>query len=546
MPGAFSSLAARQLFPGETRGRITWDQVFTRKEDGNKQPAVSRPNPIPGGSYGRSLTSSESAFKRLLQAMRSMAPGGWSDDRYSETRLGFLSIGYVAIHKIATMWMSSEFQVMEKDDNHPDGKRPVRKGHDAYKLITLLEKPNNYDSWGKICYRWAQQKYLTGTALTWMIPNVFGTPVEMYCVPTAIAIPQPAVNPDFPDGFYRIQPLYPYGPFSSYPTPASAVGAPIPSEWMLRFQFPHPLLRYEGYSPLTGLRKHLDAVEMMDTSRHAMMRRTIHPSAVINMQEMENMQPLPTSEIDRIVAEFEAAFMGPENQGHLMIAPPGGKIEPWGTTAEEMGYKDGWDQLTAFCLGGIGITKPVAGMTDSSSYAQLYAALKQFYFQELEPGLNDLAADITRSLAPFFGDDIIVEVRGKQKISSAVTGKYMTKNEARKMQDLPITTEPWGDEIVGFEKPQEQPGAAQPGEEMVPGAVAENETGGSDDQEFQQLEAEFGGEEENEPEKERPTPGPLGEGSLGPRKFLDLGKRKVFTNGHAKKLPKKLKRLVLT
>src|SRR5260370_35899679 len=107
---------------------------------------------------------------------------------------------------------------------------------------------------------------LMGKALTWMVPNKLKTPMELYSIPTAIAIPQPAINPDFPDGYYRIQPIYPYGPFSSYPTPATAVGAPIPAQWMLRVKYPHPLLRYDGYSPMTVLRLQQDEIESIDRS----------------------------------------------------------------------------------------------------------------------------------------------------------------------------------------------------------------------------------------------------------------------------------------
>ncbi len=550
----FAALSGKAgKMPGQEIGRQLWDRTFgTNKEDQHKQTPTSRPNPIPGGTFGRSITSTESAFKKLLLAMRSMAPGGWSDDRYEETR-HFIGIPYVAIHRIATMWSQSIFSLYRKDDNHPDGKIPITKDDPAYRMIELLEKPNKQDSFGQLMYRWCQQKYLTGTALTWLIPNMNGTPVEMYCIPTAIAIPQPAVNPDFPDGFYRIQPLYPYGPFSSYPTPASAVGAPIPAQWMMRFQFPHPLLRYEGYSPLTGLNLHIDAIEMIDASRQSSMRRAINPSAVVNMKEMEGQQPLPATEIDRIIAEFEAAFMGPQNQGHLMIAPPGGEIVPWGTAPIEMGYREGWDQLSSFIFGGLGITKPVAGMSEDSSYSTLYASLKQFYFQELEPGLDAVAADLTRHLATYFGDDLILEIKGKQindhdiafsKIEKGMSAKCITKNQVLKLLDLPVTTEEWGEEIAGTDSPEEQQAAMmqQQGVEGQEEQPMEQEQPAEEqpveDTDLSDLDALFGGdEEEAELEEDRESPEGLSEGSLGPRKYLGRrGTNGKHLNGHSKRL----------
>lgn len=514
------------------RSRSVWRDVFgvnaTHKED-----ARDRQRPVPGGSYGRSITASYGpSFKRLLEAMRSMAPGGWSDDRWEETK-NLVSIAFVAITAKGRIVSQSEFQVFRKDRRAPDGKRPVMEDDPkGQELIRLLEKPNPQDTFGLMCWRWLQQQDLTGTALTWMVPNKLGVPMELYPIPTAIAIPQPAVNPDFPDGYYRIQPVYPYGPFSTYPTPASAVGAPIPAQWMLRFQYPHPLLRYDGYSPLTGLRLEMDELNMVNRSRHYSMRKAINPSAVVDLSEMEDGQPWTDEQIDRMRVEFENMFYGPENAGGIIVPPPGGKVEPWGANPIDMDYPQGWDQLTNFLLAGWGITKPAAGMVDDSSYSTLYATLKQLDVLTLQPWRDYIAAMLTRNLAVFFGDDYIIEIRGKRiddheikerKLSQLVQGKAITKNELRKELEMPMTEEDWGEEIAGTEK-QEQ-GAGMPGMGMpgLPGAAGPEQPAAPAGGELDRAIADAAEGEEEAPldealiEKTRPRPGPLGEGSLGPR-----------------------------
>ena len=299
--------------------------------------------------------------------MRSRAPGGWSDDRWEETK-HFVGIAYIAIHRICQQLSQSEFKVFRRDRKHPDGKVPITEDDPPegdrvvkpFELVELLESPNNQDSFGKWMYRIGQQIKLTGMALTWMVPNQFGCPFELYCIPTAMAIPQPTINPDYPHGFYRIQPIYPYGPFSSYPTPASAVGAPIPGEWMMKMLYPHPFLRYDGFSPLTGMRLEMDEFEMIGRSRHYSMRRSIVPSAVLNFENMEGAQPLPEAEIERIVAEFENTTMGPENAGKLYVATPGANIAFPFPAPREMDFPGSWVQLLDFILGGFGITRPAA------------------------------------------------------------------------------------------------------------------------------------------------------------------------------------------
>jgi phage portal protein BeeE len=466
----------RQVYQDSAR---FWRQSFgTDKETSNK------PNTVPGGSWGRSAVFSGSgSTKRLLETLRSSAPGGWSDSR-QEQSAHFLGIAYVAIHRICTQLRQAEFQVFKKDEHHPDGKRPVtpydppEKGlHVApYDLVKLLERPNRQDSFGRLMYRWGQQKFLTGSALTWMVPNKFGVPMELYSIPTAIAIPQPITNPDYPEGAYRIQPVYPYGPFGNYPSPSSAVGALVPAQWMLRFQYPHPILRYEGYSPLTGLRLHLDEIESMDRSRWYRMKRTIRPNGILNFTELEGSQPLPEDEIARIHAEFENNWQGPENIGRLIVGTPGAELDIREGGDEEVDYYNGWDQLVSFAMGGFGITKEAAGMLNGASYAGLFASLKQLHLVTLDPETDDIAADLTMHLAPHFGEDLIVEVRCKRiddhdlvftKIDKGIQARAITKNMVLKLLDLPMTKEPWGEEIAGMEPMTLPMGAMVPPNAMV-------------------------------------------------------------------------------
>lgn len=514
-----------------------WDRAFgSNKEDSDKAPrrgSVATDTSGRGGSssaWGGS-TAQQQAFVKLLNAMRSRAPGGWSDNRMEQAN-HLIGIVYACIRPIATQLQQTEFQLYKKDRTLPDGKRPVTEDDPAerewckpYDLVRLLQRPNNRDSWGKLMYRWAQQKWLTGSALTWLVPNQFGTPFEMYSIPTATAIPQPVTNPEFPDGYWRIQPIYPYGPFSSYPSAATAVGALIPSKWMLNFQFPHPYLWYDGYSPLSALRLHVDEIGSIDTGRWYANKRMIYPSAVINPTGADGdaAEPLPEVEIERIRAIIEAQMQGMDNVGQFMVGSPGYKIEPWGSTPDQMMFESGWDQLMNFIAGAFGVTKPVMGMTDDSSYSTLYASLKQFSLQTIQPECDDIAAELTHHLAPYFGDDLILEIRSsrvndheikERKMSLLAQHSAITYNELRKEMDLDLTDEEWGDERVGKDQEAQAPMPGMPGQEGPPAPGQPQQT--DERPEPPPLEEE----EDAEIEQGRPTPGPLGAGSLGPRKML--------------------------
>lgn len=522
------SLNTKKMTPREDRGSRSWLNGESKK-------------PQDGGVWGRTSTASEASFRRLLQAMRSSAPGGWSDDRWEQSK-HFVGIQYVAIHRCGEQMSQAEFQVFIKDKNHPEGKVPCPENHPGYDLVRLLEKPNKDDSFGEWLYNINLQMDLTGTALTWMVPNELGVPFELYSVPTALAIPQAVTSMEYPNGFYRIQPVYPYGPFSSFPTPNSAVGAAIPSEWMLKMKYPHPYLRYDGYSPMTAMRLHIDEVESMDRSRWYSMKRSINPSAVLNFEDMEGSQPLPWEEIERIRSEFEADLEGSENAGKLFVSAPGSSLEKWGTSPIDMDYKEGWSQLVSFVLGSFGITKPAAGMIEDASYSTLFATLKQLYWLTIEPKCNRIAAKLTRHLAPFFGNDLIVEIRTRRiddhdvmfgKLEKLMSGKAITKNEMRHKLDFPITNEKWGNEIAG-EGGQEQ--KMQERQLILQQQQVDQQKQQSTEED--EIKLEQNREEPLAVTEARPQPDRFGRGSLGPRmknlSFYDSVRKAIHTNGVSK------------
>ncbi len=289
------------------------------------------------------------AYQRLLKAMRSMAPGGWSEDRWEQARREAL----YSVNRRAERFAQSSFQVYKEIGDSkrlvtPDDAPEANRSCKPYNLVELLKNPNSNDGWGDLAYQWSQQMDLTGQSLTWMIPNKLGIPHELRVIPTAIATPHPAVNPDYPDGYYRIQPIYPYGPFSSYPAPSAEVGALIPAQWMLRFICPHPLFTNSE----------------LDRSRWYTMQRIIHPTAVLNFKE--GSEPIPEAEIERIKAEFEAWHSPPSNSGRLFVATPGTEIQ----------FVDPFP----------------------------------FSMYETEAQAKRIGRYLTKHLAPFFGDDLIVEI----------------------------------------------------------------------------------------------------------------------------------------
>lgn len=539
-----------------TEGQALWQRVFgsagTDKETGSLQPRYDPSSVRPLRSM--QATATNAAVFRLLQSLKSKSPGAWTDNRY-EQAAHYTGITFVSIFRLARLMSQAEFQVFIKDPTHPDGKRPVTetdaphggfymRGDELvprhpevrpYQLVTLLKKPNPQDSFGKMLMRFIVQKYLTGTRLCWMVENVLGAVAHLFPIETVIASPNPIIDAEHPDGYYRIQPLYPNGPYSVYPTVNAAAGATIDARWMLVDRFPHPFFRYDGYSPLTGMKLHVDEVEAMDRARWYEMKRSIKPNAILQMTEVEgNIAQLTTEQMERIRAEFESEFQSPENWGKLIVGAPGFDLQLQ-TDTREVDYYQGWEQLVSFVMGGFGITKEAAGMISDASYAALFATLKQLYFVTLDPECQDVAQDFTNNLAPMYGDDLEVEVRARPiddhektlaELGLLMQAKAVTKNEVRKHLKFSTTLEPWGNDIAGDPSPAETLMNTQMLAAALPDESEEQEKGvilpGKDGPE--------GADRDPEPEQikdTRPGPGSLGEGSRGPqdknRKSFDFG-----------------------
>ncbi len=193
-------------------------------------------------------------------------------------------------------------------------------------------------------------------------------------------------------------------------------------------------------------------------------------------------------------------------------------------------------------MAGLGISKEAAGMIGSTAYAQLYAAIKQLHLLTLVPKCNRIAAKLTRRLAPFFGDDLIIEIRPPRiddhevtntKVTTAIAARCITKNEVRKHLDMPLTQEAWGNEIAGEQEivdgapagkmsgvPDAKEGREAKEDEAEDGRTTRvtNEVNGTPLNGRKKPEART---EDSDVAKSRPTPGQLGRGAIGSRKMLD-------------------------
>lgn len=267
--------------------------------------------------------------------------------------------------------------------------------HD-HPLADILQRPNPQETFGSLLGYMALQWGLTGNGPLWLVPGLeHGRPVELY--PLVEALMQPAYAPSlqYPEGAWRVTPYYPTGTGWTYGTLGSRMlsSTLLPGTEVRKVRAPHPLLRNDGYSPLTACGVQLDIMEAIDLSRHSAFMQGAQLGTVVHVPGLEE------EGNKRVSAEFRQHYGGAGNARKVAVvsSPPGStgefKIEQMGESPREMDYGTTWQQAVDFVMATFGVPSVVAGLKVASSYAEWYAAQVQ---------LHDSLSQTVKQFADFF------------------------------------------------------------------------------------------------------------------------------------------------
>ncbi len=382
----------------------------------------------------------------------------------------YTSAVFLAIHTLARQAAQAQVSLQEKDHPFQDDHIPVAP---TDPLTEFIADPNPDEDFCDILEQATVQFSLTGMGIVWtpMEGRYDIPPNEMYVLPTASVLPQP-MSPRFPRGAWLVQPWFPAGPYSLVPS-YQGVGAMLPAEEVHVIKSVHPLFRWTGYAVLTAIGRQVDILDAVDLARWNASLNGMDPSFAITFDPNVKAK-LDKQEIERIRRQLKQVARGPEHAGEPFIVPPGGNITKIANAPAEMAYQESWSQLLEFILACYGIPKSVANLTEGSSYAQVYAALKQFHLLTLVPHLRKIARTFNKKIIhPYFdrrqylhldaeaiNDDTIRE----QQLANDDKIGLRTINERRKQRNLPAV--PWGDERAW---PSPSKPEAGPAREEVPG-----------------------------------------------------------------------------
>jgi phage portal protein BeeE len=373
--------------------------------------------------------------------MRSKAPGQWSQN-IIELANHFTNVAFLAINTLANQAAACEKKVYERADDSYDGHEELNWSEP---VCRLLDQPNDDDDFSDLMYKISQQLSLTGIALIWKpIIRENDVPGELYVLPSSSCLPWPP-SPIYPNGSYLVQPYYPYGPFSTVPSYQSAAGARIPAEQVIRIKYAHPILNYDGYAVLTAIRRQIDTIDQIDTARWNTQSKGVDPSLIMTF-DPKTFNPNNQPDMNRMRAQIDALYSGANNAGKIMPAPIGTTLTKLSQSPSEMAWQEGWEQLCKFAMACYGAPSVISGLSDSTSYATLYASMQQFELISLNPHLKKISSKFNSGLIkPYFGDDLFIELKGRKindedlqirKYMLALQGKSLKIDELRKFLEL--------------------------------------------------------------------------------------------------------------
>ncbi len=418
------------------------------------------------------------AFRTYLDLL---PPGPWVSDHWNQTVNGPVGPAYAIMDAMGRGLASSTVNIVmrrngagdeaDEDEEYTGVQRamstagaqesdeewePVPSNHP---IRELFEYPNDQDSIGDILYKHWFQWALTGSCFEWCPPNGFDEPSRIFNIPTVLTFALP-VTPQYPAGAWRVMPQTSLGAYAVIPGNSSAAGAIIPAQEMVVDRNPHPWVAYDGYSKFQAAATQLDVVKQIDLMRSSAAQNGVEPSLVIIAPP-----GFPTEEAVKLENKINARYSGPYSIRKVMVmagakaGTEGMQVMPWSRGPNETGGFETWEQMVGFLSALWGVPRAVSGLVDASSYAQLFAALKQFHTLGLIPFARKIAQVWSKKILwPTWGrnyraqiDVPAIDDRDSLRADLDLLGKYQAVrvNEIRKKLGFPAIPGSDGEAMVG-------------------------------------------------------------------------------------------------
>ena len=336
---------------------------------------------------------------------------------------------------------------------------PVDSSHPLYRL---LSRPNPEWSGSTFIYALSQQISSTGVGLVWCIRNGAGVPVELYVIPTGLAVPR-LPTPAYPQGSYYITPISAWGVAPNDIWNEGAIGqamltgAEIDRRDVKKICWPHSFFLTDGQSPMAAGSLWVDLGNEMDRASWYRFQNAERPGMIFKRDK--DIDPDP-ADVAQFREDLKADASGTPNTGKHLILPPGIEAVSWNNTERELEFVGSRPQVRDMNLALHGMTPISCGFAEAQAYSAYWAAIKQTTELSVQPLLGLIGGELTELLgtafdgcryeigynAPSIDDPQLLESRLQTDIDA---GNVLLVSEYRAMRGLPLLGDERDDQFVG-------------------------------------------------------------------------------------------------
>lgn len=329
-----------------------------------------------------------------LEVMRRDPPGQQMQDRFGQARLGYQNHVYLAINTLMDWMGAATFTVQSKADKNiqkamgssssVDSEwHPVPDEHPAAELFA---NPNENQTFGDYVAQRTMCRQLFGLSYEWIVKDRGGCPRETYVLLPQYVTALP-ISPQYPFGAIQLsvpQPMYGLN-YAGYTR--------IDRRNVLIHRMPNPMFPWDGYSPLTA------GGQMCDVLGSVIAARKKSNDTGLSLEALIKLQGAGDDEVKRVKAQIKDKYSGIDRGDKYMVTNADEiDVELLSTTPDKMAFAESYKDSINFVLALFGVPPALAGLTEATSYAQLFAAIKQFCTGKLGAELRNTAQFWTQKL----------------------------------------------------------------------------------------------------------------------------------------------------
>lgn len=318
---------------------------------------------------------------------------------------------------------------------------------DDHDIVSLLDKPNRFQTGKDLLYMIASHLELTGNA--YILKDQEKNPRElMPLIPSRVQIKYNKANPALVEYVHR----------------NGSKAQTIPAEMIIHLKYPNPENVLKGKGTLQNVSEWVDVDSASTEFNRLFFQNGSSPSGILKTNATD-------SKALKLAKEgWEMRYEGTLNAHKTAVLPKDTSYEPL-TTPKDMQFGEADTRFRDKILSGFGVPKSVVGIVEDVNRANAEASMFAFMAFTIDPKMKQIVSYLTEMLLPAFSlkgyyfdfpniipDNEDLKLRQNQV---ALAGQaYKTINEVRASEgDAPIEN---GDFVYGggftipIGKPQEQ------------------------------------------------------------------------------------------